>query len=195
MRLFLFFALAASLFAQAPAQDPAAGKCSGTPKAFSPGAGDWNGWGVDASGSRFQPAPGITAAEVPKLKLKWAFAFPGVVNQRNQAQPVIVGGRVFVGSASGNVFSLDAATGCTYWSYDASNITRTAIQIVKPPNETRWIAFFGDSGGTAHAVDAQTGQPIWKTKVDDFPLARVQQRPIVRSHVVRRRDRVGCGQL
>jgi polyvinyl alcohol dehydrogenase (cytochrome) len=74
------------------AQIPDAGKCAGTPKPFAPGAGDWNGWGVDASGSRFQPAPGIAAGDVPKLRLKWAFAFPGVVNQRNQAQPVIVGG-------------------------------------------------------------------------------------------------------
>src|SRR2546430_3894061 len=121
MRLFLFAAVAASLFAQTPASDPATGKCTGPPKPFAPGAGDWNGWGVDASGSRFQPAPGLAAADVPKLKLKWAFAFPGVVNQRNQAQPVIVGGRVFVGSAAGTVFSLDAATGCTYWSYETGN--------------------------------------------------------------------------
>src|ERR1700676_402181 len=143
MRLFLFAALAASLYAQGPE----AGKCSGTPKAFSPGPGDWNGWGVDASGSRFQPTPDLAAADVPNLKLKWTFAFPGVINQRNQAQPVIVGGRVFVGSASGTVFSLDAATGCTYWAYETGNIARTAIQIVKLPDsnsgDSRWIAHFG----------------------------------------------------
>jgi polyvinyl alcohol dehydrogenase (cytochrome) len=82
---------------------------------------------------------------------------------------VIVGGRVFVGSASGAVFSLDAATGCTYWSYETGNIARTAIQIVKPQNETRWIAFFGDSGGTAHAVDAQTGQLVEKRTTSAGP--------------------------
>jgi polyvinyl alcohol dehydrogenase (cytochrome) len=174
MRLFVFAALAVSIYAQT--SDSA--KCSGTPKPFSPGSGDWNGWGVDAQGSRFQPQPGLTAADVPKLKLKWAFAFPGPANQRNQAQPVIVGGRVFVGSAAGIVFALDAATGCTYWSYDAGNITRTAIQIVKPQGETRWIAYFGDSGGTTHAVDAVTGQLVWKTKVDDFPLARITGSPV-----------------
>ena len=37
----------------------------------------WNGWGVDASNSRYQPKPGLTAADVPKLTLKWAFGFPG----------------------------------------------------------------------------------------------------------------------
>ena len=33
----------------------------------------WNGWGVDLSNTRFQPSPGLTAQQVPTLKLKWAF--------------------------------------------------------------------------------------------------------------------------
>jgi polyvinyl alcohol dehydrogenase (cytochrome) len=39
----------------------------------------WNGWGNDVSNARFQPAKeaGLTAAQVPNLKLKWAFGFPG----------------------------------------------------------------------------------------------------------------------
>ena len=41
----------------------------------------WNGWGNDAANTRFQneKAAGLTAAQVPKLTLKWAFGFPGVV--------------------------------------------------------------------------------------------------------------------
>ncbi|PYR56134.1 MAG: pyrrolo-quinoline quinone, partial [Acidobacteria bacterium] len=35
----------------------------------------WSGWGNDPGNSRFQPQPGITAAEVPTLTLKWAFGF------------------------------------------------------------------------------------------------------------------------
>jgi polyvinyl alcohol dehydrogenase (cytochrome) len=39
----------------------------------------WNGWGNDISNARFQPAKGagLTAEQVPNLKLKWAFGFPG----------------------------------------------------------------------------------------------------------------------
>src|SRR5579884_2074554 len=35
----------------------------------------WNGWGVDLVNSRYQPAKaaGITAGDVPHLKLAWAF--------------------------------------------------------------------------------------------------------------------------
>ena len=48
----------------------------------------------------------LPANQVPRLKLKWAFGFPGV--NRAFAQPTVVGGRVFVGSATGMVYSLNA---------------------------------------------------------------------------------------
>src|SRR5580765_6508321 len=40
----------------------------------------WNGWGAGISNTRFQDqkTAGIAAADVPKLKVKWAFGFPGV---------------------------------------------------------------------------------------------------------------------
>jgi polyvinyl alcohol dehydrogenase (cytochrome) len=170
MRCFLLVAFAVSAFAQTPG--PTAGQCTGTPKAFSPGAGDWNGWGLDSANSRYQPQPGIAADDVPKLKVKWAFGFPN--ETRTVAQPALVGGRVFVGG-SGKVYSLDAATGCTYWTYEVGAIMRTAISVVRAGNQ--WIAYFGDGGGSAHAVDAQTGKALWKVKVDDYPVARITGAP------------------
>ncbi len=154
-----------------PQVDAAAGRCSGNPKPFSPGSGDWNGWGVDSSNARFQPHPGFQAADAPRLKLKWAFGFPD--DSQAAGQAVVVSGRVFVGSNGGVVYSLDASTGCVYWSYDAGAIVRSAISIVKSPKSSRWIAYFGDQHAFAHGVDAETGKPLWKVKVDDHPAARV----------------------
>src|ERR1700740_1928856 len=39
----------------------------------------WNGWGVSVTNSRFEStdAAGMIADDVPQLKLKWAFGFPG----------------------------------------------------------------------------------------------------------------------
>ena len=102
------------LAAVAAAAADETGHCTGTAKTFAPGAGDWNGWGAEASNARYQAQPGLAAGDVPKLKLKWAFGFAG--DMRAVGQPAVVGGRVFVGSYSGNVYSLDAATGCIYWS-------------------------------------------------------------------------------
>jgi polyvinyl alcohol dehydrogenase (cytochrome) len=43
----------------------------------------------------------LAGEDVPRLKLKWAFGFPGAV--RAIAQPTVVGGRVFIGSQGGKV--------------------------------------------------------------------------------------------
>ena len=132
----------------------------------------WNGWGVDLDNSRFQPsaAAQITAEQIPKLKLKWAFGFPAASTA--YAQPVVVGGRVFVGSAAGLVYALDAATGCTYWSFQADAGVRTAITI-GPDN----AAYFGDLQAQAYALDAVTGKLLWKKALDPHPVARITGSP------------------
>jgi polyvinyl alcohol dehydrogenase (cytochrome) len=132
----------------------------------------WNGWGVDLDNSRFQPADAaqMSAEQVPKLKLKWAFGFPAAFTA--YAQPVVAGGRVFVGSAAGLVYSLDAATGCTYWSFQADGGVRTAITI-GPGN----VAYFGDLRAEIYALDATTGKLLWKKTLDPHPVARITGSP------------------
>src|SRR5271155_993026 len=131
----------------APTVTSSVGQCTVKPKPLTIAATDWNGWGQDLGNSRYQPSPGLAAADVPKLKLKWAFGFPGDASV--QSQPTVVGGRVFIGSVSGNVYSLDAATGCTYWTYKAGGSIRNAPTIEKVGN--RYVAFFGDVKAFAHA--------------------------------------------
>ena len=77
----------------------------------------WNGWSTSVTNSRFQDASsaGLTAAQVPALKLKWAFNLGAVTMGRSQ--PVMVGGHVFLGTLSNVVYSLDAKSGCTYWGF------------------------------------------------------------------------------
>ncbi len=130
---------------------------------------DWNGWGNSNQNTRYQPNPGLSAADVPKLKLKWAFGFPD--DTRAVAQPAIAGGRIFVGSHGGKVYSLDLATGCTHWMFNAGAIVRSGITLANVGN--RWMAFFGDGAAWGYAVDARTGQQIWKVKLDDYPVARI----------------------
>src|SRR5208282_2855188 len=138
-------------------QAPMQGACAEPAPAFDkPFSGAyWNGWGVDAANRRMQPAAmaGLRADQVPQLKLKWAFGFPGA--GRAFAQPTVVGGRIFAGSDSSKVYSLDAATGCTYWMLKADAPVRSAISI--GPAGTKWVAYFGDQRAQAYAVDAATG--------------------------------------
>src|SRR5688572_21341626 len=115
-------------FAQ-PGPPSPVGQCATSRPFTLAGAPMWNGWGVDATNSRFQPAAaaGLTAGTVPSLKLKWAFGFAG--GTAAYGQPTIAGGRVFVGSDNGFVYSLDAASGCTYWAHEVKAGVRTAISI------------------------------------------------------------------
>jgi len=176
MRIFIAFAL---LSLMAFAADSGPGSCPSS-KPFAPAAGDWNGWSPDPANTRFQAQPGLTTADIPKLKVKWAVGFNGMGDTRNQSQPSIVGGRVFTGTFSGKVYSLDAATGCVYWTYDAGVFVRGAINIQKyPGGKPAYVAFFGDGRGALHAVNAETGELVWKTQVDDFPVARISGTPVL----------------
>jgi polyvinyl alcohol dehydrogenase (cytochrome) len=172
-------ALSESLTGKKPSTETAAnpGLCTGAGPAWDdPFAKSyWNGWGVDVTQHRFQPAAmaQMTADQVPTLKLKWAFAFPGA--SRTWAQPTVVGGRIFVGSLSRKIYSLDAQTGCTYWTFDADVPVRTAITIGKLG--AGWAAYFGDQRANAYAVDAVTGKLLWKAHLDEHPVAVITGAP------------------
>jgi polyvinyl alcohol dehydrogenase (cytochrome) len=142
----------------------------------------WNGWGVDAAQHRFQPATmaQLAAADVPNLKLKWAFGFDGVIHA--YAQPTIVAGRLFVGSANSKIYSLDAKTGCVIWMFETKAPVRTAISITI--DARGWSAFFGDQRANAYALDALTGKLLWITHVDDHPAAVITGAPTLVDRVL-----------
>jgi polyvinyl alcohol dehydrogenase (cytochrome) len=135
----------------------------------------WNGWGYDNGNTRFQPKPGLTAADATRLTLRWAFGFPN--GNSAYGQPALVGGRVFVGADTGFVYSLDAASGCIHWSFRANAGVRTAVSVGKGGGGHRYLAYFGDVKGNVYAVDADTGVKVWADRVDSHPVARVTGAP------------------
>lgn len=159
-----------------------ANHCPSNGRAIDLSAPAWNGWGPDASNARFQPesAARIPAAQVPNLKLKWAFGFPNVKSV--MGAPVVAGGRIFLGVDTGEVYSLDAPTGCEYWVFKADAGVRSAITVAQAG--TRSAVFFGDLKANAYAVDTATGEQVWKVHVDNHPTARVTAAPkVVEGHV------------
>jgi polyvinyl alcohol dehydrogenase (cytochrome) len=150
-------------------------RCESHPP-FAPGKnGDWNGWGFDSGNSRFQTSPGFAAADAPKLKLKWAFGFPN--GNSAYGQPAVVGGRVFGGSDTGFVYSIEAATGCLHWSFRANAGVRTSVVVGPGNGGNRFLAYFGDVKGNVYAVNADTGAQVWKDRTDPHPIARVVGTP------------------
>src|SRR5262249_40921390 len=146
------------------------------PRPFAPaGDADWSGWGADSGNSRFHPKPAVTAADAPKLTLKWAFGFPN--GNSAYGQPTVSGGRVFAGADTGFVYSLDAASGCVYWSFRANAGVRTAVTIGKGSGAHRYLAYFGDVKANVYAGDAETGAEVWSDRIDRHPVARVTGAP------------------
>lgn len=157
-----------------PIRNLDANKCTGAAPAIKFTANDWNGWGRDVENSRFQPKPGIKPADIPKLKVKWAFAHPGPMAT---GQPTIIGDRLFLTTEAGYIFSLNSQTGCTYWVMNAGSAVRAAITVA--PLKNRIAIYFGDERSTVQAVDANTGKLIWKTKVEDHVLSRITGSPVL----------------
>ncbi len=138
-------------------------------------APSWAGWSPDPDNWRYQPAheAGISAGDVPHLKLKWAFGIPNVKMVRSQ--PAIYRGRVYLGANDGTVYALDAATGCTFWATTIPKPVRSGIAIGKAGAAT--AVFFGDAGGGLTALNAATGELLWHVQPDAHPAATITGTP------------------
>jgi polyvinyl alcohol dehydrogenase (cytochrome) len=185
---------AAEIAPGAVALQPEKNTCPSRAEPVALGTALWNGWGRDLDNSRYQPEPAIRASDVGNLTLKWSYGYQG---SGEFAQPTVVDGRLFIAGASGRVYSIDAKSGCTYWTFDAPVGSRTAVSIgelgqskkavlpkklkrtlahldvIKAPS----VAVFGDDSGTVYALDAQRGTLVWKTRVETHPLARIVGAP------------------
>jgi len=155
-------------------------RCKNNPPLTNPAADpSWNGWSGGLANSRYstKAKSGLAVADIPKLKLKWAFGFDQGIS--SFGQPAVVSGRVFVGTDTGYVYSLDAASGCVYWSFMPKSNVRNAINIgpISGHGETKYAAWFGDMKSNVYAVDARTGVLLWTQRVEDHYTSRVTSAP------------------
>jgi polyvinyl alcohol dehydrogenase (cytochrome) len=154
------------------------GRCSASPPLSNPAASPaWNGWSPSTSNTRFQSAQqaGLSADQVPKLSLKWAFGFPDATSA--WSQPTVAAGRVFVGSQNGTVYALDAKSGCIYWTFTAKSGVRTALAFGARDGAGSYAVYFGDTGANVYALDAATGRELWSRRLDDHLYARITGSP------------------
>jgi polyvinyl alcohol dehydrogenase (cytochrome) len=162
---------------------PASAMCSAGRQLLSGGAvGTWNGWSPSGNNARYQSADqaGFGIGQVPRLKLKWAFGFADDVTAF--AEPAVLKGTLFVGSAGGVVQALDAKTGCVYWTFQANGPVRSGILAV--PNGSSYSLLFGDQIGWFYSLDAKTGKQLWIHRVDEHEATRLTGTPAEHDGVV-----------
>lgn len=157
---------------------PARARCSAEapPFRFAASGATWMGWSPGRGNTRFQPAAavGMTAADVPKLRLKWAFALGNETDARSA--PAVDDGRIFLGTGGGAVYSLDARSGCVYWRAQVAGGIRSALMI-GPAREGHPAAVYFGAGKDAYALDAATGKQLWRVPIATHVAAIITAAP------------------
>ena len=67
-----------------------------------------------------------------------------------------------------------------HWFFQAAAPVRAAVSVghIEANGRSRSAAFIGDRAANVYAVDADTGELLWKTTVDTHPVARVTGSPV-----------------
>ena len=142
----------------------------------------WNGWSPSRDNARFAPAAlaKLTAEQVPRLRLKWAFGFEGDISA--MAQPTVIGNQVFVGSAGGVLHALGADTGCLQWTFQANGPVRAAPVVT--PYDGGHMLLFGDLTGWLYALDVSTGLQLWRSRPEEHEAVRLSASPVIHNGLV-----------
>jgi polyvinyl alcohol dehydrogenase (cytochrome) len=147
-------------------------RCALNPS-IKPTSADWPAIGVDANASRFQRNPGLRAADVPRLKVKWAFSMPG------GGQPIVIGDYLFMTNRAGKFYALDASTGCVHWAVEGASARATPGIVRSTASPSGWMAIVG-TARSVWAFDAQTGKEIWRSEqLESHPASGITGAPTV----------------
>ena len=147
------------------------------------GVVSWNGWGGGSGNTRHLASEMIlNKNNVDQLELKWAFAFPDATRARSQ--PVVTSDLTFVGSQEGTIYALDNSNGCPWWTFNADSEVRGSVFVDVDEHGVPARLLFGDFAGKAYAIDAQTGDLLWKTEVHQHPQATITGSVIAHNNLV-----------
>jgi polyvinyl alcohol dehydrogenase (cytochrome) len=141
-------------------------------------------FGFDARNTRTLTArqAGLTTAQLSKLDLAWAIAFPDATMIR--AQPAVVGNTLF----------LPVAEASAMYAFDVSDRTKPCIKwIYNSPGgaplrsspgfgviaDGRSVLAFSGLDSTVHVVDAATGKAIWTKNVAAYSYSLTTGTPRV----------------
>jgi quinohemoprotein ethanol dehydrogenase len=143
-------------------------------------AGEPDQWltpGRDANGTYYSPLKDINTANVGKLGFAWDYRLG--TNRGQESTPLVIDGVMYATSNFGRVYALDAASGKELWTYDP-HIDGQWARYACCDAVNRGLAafdgrlFVGALDGWLHALDARTGQLVWRV---DTLIGRSEHKP------------------
>ena len=177
------FASLVALFASfacltlAPAQPGSPGPMPAPPASAAPAEdGQWTMPAKNHASTRYSGLAEITTENVKNLQV--AFTFSTGVNRGQEAAPIVVGSTMYVLSPYPNIlYALDLAKpgAPLKWQYNpkpeaAAQGVACCDVVNRGPTFSGGKIFYNTLDGNVVAVDAESGQEAWKTKVGNINI-------------------------
>jgi polyvinyl alcohol dehydrogenase (cytochrome) len=153
-------------------------------------AADWPCSGRDVHNTRnAEDEHVLDSSRIAEIKPLWTLTTDGNV----AATPAVVGGLVYAPDFGGSLWAVDSATGQVIWKNAISSYTGVPGDVSRTtPAHWHGVLIMGDGaqtvsaqeGATLFALDAKSGRPMWRTKVEADPTAMITGAPVVDSGVV-----------
>jgi outer membrane protein assembly factor BamB len=80
-----------------------------------------------------------------------------------ESSPLVVGGKVYIGSDDGRFYAIDADSGKVAW------LQKLGHEVKASPSFDNGTVYVGDYEGTVWALDADTGKRRWSTDTTNLP--------------------------
>jgi PQQ-dependent dehydrogenase (methanol/ethanol family) len=132
--------------------------------------GQWLSHGRTYGEQRYSPLDAINEANVGRLGIAWYFDLD--TKRGQEATPLVVDGVMYVSTAWSKVKALDAKTGELIWQFDPEVTPEMAFKgccDVVNRGVAVWNGkvYVGTFDGRLIALDAATGQPVWRVVTVD----------------------------
>lgn len=143
---------------------------------------DWPAPDGNLAATRATLGSTIDASTIFDLDVAWTFTIDAAAAYGGMtATPLILGDRVYAQDMQSNVFALDRATGKVLWQtrYDVPSIGPNGLA-------AGYGMLYGALGDTAEmfALDARTGDEIWRVKLSNNAGEGIDMAPIVYDNTV-----------
>jgi polyvinyl alcohol dehydrogenase (cytochrome) len=158
-------------------------------------------YGMDiANANAVKSETKITPKNVSNLRVKWVYTAGGNTGSI-ACPPALVDGVLYFPDWIGNLHAVDAKTGKQIWMKSlpkdfsvpgmyfpfSRNTPAVYGDLIILGNQThnfkggkiRKLSDLPNDGGILIAINRKTGELVWRTKIEDHPLAQITQNPVV----------------
>src|SRR5581483_8778178 len=132
----------------------------------------WPHYGGTQFSWRYSALDQINTSNVKNLLPAWIFQ-TGDYSENLGSTPIVIDGVLYLISAGGRVFAIDAAKGAVIWEYRYPTARPGIAGSHSDFIQNRGVAvgdgkvFFGTKDNVMVALDQKTGREVWKVSVDD----------------------------